>query len=57
MDVLTRPVQQRLVITLPTPIAERLRELAAANYRSTKSEAVRLLVEGIDRETAPRSRQ
>jgi hypothetical protein len=42
----------RLVLTLPPEAGDRLAALAARNYRDPKREAVRLLLDGLARESA-----
>ena len=44
----------RVTLTLPPEAADRLATLARAHYRDNKREALRLLLDGIDREQ-PRS--
>lgn len=46
----TLNTRRRLVLDLPTDLYDGLRELAAANYRDGKREAIRLLAEGVERE-------
>ena len=41
----------RLTLVLPPDKSDALGELARLNYRDRKHEALRLLVDGIDRET------
>jgi hypothetical protein len=41
------------VLDLPTDLYEGLRELAMANYRDGKREAIRLISEGLERELKP----
>jgi hypothetical protein len=41
----------RLVLTFPPETFDALGKLARVNYRDLKSEALRILVEGIERET------
>jgi hypothetical protein len=42
----------RLTLTLPPDAAENLTQLARRNYRDRRREALRLLLAGIERETA-----
>lgn len=52
----TRRSWPRLVLTIPPDARDRLHELAQANYRDPKREALRLLLEGIERAEAARVR-
>jgi hypothetical protein len=52
----TRRSWPRLVLTIPPDTRDRLHELARANYRDPRREALRLLLEGIERAEAARSR-
>ena len=45
----------RIVLSLPPDVAAGLHELADANYRDGKREALRLLAEGVERELAVRA--
>lgn len=45
----------RLTLVLPPEQSEALGQLARSNYRDPKREALRLLVDGIERETQKRS--
>ena len=45
----------RIVLTLPPETFDALGELARGNYRDLKSEALRLLLDGIKRETTPKA--
>lgn len=54
METLTQDERRRrwprIVLSLPPDVAAGLRELADAHYRDGKREAVRILVEGVERE-------
>ncbi len=55
MAVMEPPIRRtwpRLVLTLPPETSEALGELARLNYRDRKREALRILVDGIERERA-----
>jgi hypothetical protein len=49
----TTHTRRRLVLDLPADVYDGLRELATANYRDGKREAIRLLTEGVERELKP----
>ncbi len=46
----TRRTWPRLVLTLPPETSDALGDLARQNYRDPKREALRILVDGIERE-------
>lgn len=50
VDTGTRRSWPRLVLTIPPETRDRLHELARTNYRDPRREAMRLLLEGIERE-------
>lgn len=59
MAVMEPPIRRmwpRLVLTLPPETSEALGELARANYRDRRREALRLLIDGIARETKSAAR-
>ena len=41
----------RVTLIIPPEVRDRLHELARANYRDPRREALRLLLDGIERET------
>ncbi len=50
MESTDRRTWSRIVLTLPPDLSDALGELARANYRDRKREALRLLRDGIERE-------
>ncbi len=50
LETQNRRTWPRVVLTLPPAANDRLREIARANYRDPKREALRLLLDAIERE-------
>ncbi len=53
MDTPDRRSWQRLTLTLPPDASRALGSIAEANFRDRKREALRLILEGIEREQRP----